>query len=40
MLGLMEKAGLVARGERESDRRGLAISLTAKVDAYPYAFWR
>jgi hypothetical protein len=30
MLGLMEKAGLVARGERESDRRSLAISLTAE----------
>ncbi len=29
-LGLMEKAGLVARRERESDRRSLAISLTAK----------
>jgi DNA-binding MarR family transcriptional regulator len=28
-LGLMEKAGLVARRERESDRRSLAISLTA-----------
>jgi DNA-binding MarR family transcriptional regulator len=29
-LGLMEKAGLVARRERKSDRRSLAISLTAK----------
>jgi MarR family transcriptional regulator, organic hydroperoxide resistance regulator len=29
-LGLMEKTGLVARRERESDRRSLAISLTAK----------
>ena len=29
-LGLMEKAGLVERRERESDRRSLAISLTAK----------
>jgi len=29
-LGLMEKAGLVVRRERESDRRSLAISLTAK----------
>ncbi len=29
-LGLMEKAGLVARRERESDRRSQAISLTAK----------
>jgi DNA-binding MarR family transcriptional regulator len=29
-LGLMEKAGLVARRERESDHRSLAISLTAK----------
>jgi DNA-binding MarR family transcriptional regulator len=29
-LGLMERAGLVARRERESDRRSLAISLTAK----------
>jgi DNA-binding MarR family transcriptional regulator len=29
-LGLMEKAGLVARRERERDRRSLAISLTAK----------
>jgi DNA-binding MarR family transcriptional regulator len=29
-LGLMEKAGLVIRRERESDRRSLAISLTAK----------
>jgi DNA-binding MarR family transcriptional regulator len=29
-LGLMEKAGLVARRERRSDRRSLAISLTAK----------
>jgi DNA-binding MarR family transcriptional regulator len=29
-LGLMEKAGLVARRERESDRRSIAISLTAK----------
>jgi DNA-binding MarR family transcriptional regulator len=29
-LGLMEKAGLVARIERKSDRRSLAISLTAK----------
>ena len=29
-LGLMEKAGLVARREQESDRRSLAISLTAK----------
>jgi DNA-binding MarR family transcriptional regulator len=29
-LGLMEKAGLVARRERQSDRRSLAISLTAK----------
>jgi DNA-binding MarR family transcriptional regulator len=29
-LGLMEKAGLVTRRERESDRRSLAISLTAK----------
>jgi DNA-binding MarR family transcriptional regulator len=28
-LGLMEKAGLVTRRERESDRRSLAISLTA-----------
>ena len=29
-LGLMEKAGLVVRRERKSDRRSLAISLTAK----------
>jgi DNA-binding MarR family transcriptional regulator len=29
-LGLMEKVGLVERRERESDRRSLAISLTAK----------
>jgi len=29
-LGLMEKAGLVTRRERESDRRSLTISLTAK----------
>jgi DNA-binding MarR family transcriptional regulator len=29
-LGLMEKAGLVARRERETDRRSVAISLTAK----------
>lgn len=29
-LGLMEAAGLVARIERKSDRRSLAISLTAK----------
>jgi DNA-binding MarR family transcriptional regulator len=29
-LGLMETAGLVARRERESDRRSIAISLTAK----------
>jgi DNA-binding MarR family transcriptional regulator len=29
-LGLMEKAGLVARRERKNDRRSLAISLTAK----------
>lgn len=29
-LGLMEKAGLVARRERESDRRSIAISLTAE----------
>lgn len=29
-LGLMEKAGLVERRERESDRRSVAISLTAK----------
>jgi DNA-binding MarR family transcriptional regulator len=29
-LGLMEKAGLVVRREQESDRRSLAISLTAK----------
>jgi DNA-binding MarR family transcriptional regulator len=29
-LGLMEEAGLVARRERESDRRSLVISLTAK----------
>jgi DNA-binding MarR family transcriptional regulator len=29
-LGLMEKAGLVARRERASDRRSIAISLTAK----------
>ena len=29
-LGLLEKAGLVVRRERESDRRSLAISLTAK----------
>jgi DNA-binding MarR family transcriptional regulator len=29
-LGLMEKAGLVARRQRKSDRRSLAISLTAK----------
>jgi DNA-binding MarR family transcriptional regulator len=29
-LGLMEKAGLVVRRERESDRRSLAISLTVK----------
>jgi MarR family transcriptional regulator for hemolysin len=29
-LGLMEKAGLVVRRERESDRRSLVISLTAK----------
>jgi DNA-binding MarR family transcriptional regulator len=28
-LGLMENAGLVARRERESDRRSVAISLTA-----------
>jgi DNA-binding MarR family transcriptional regulator len=28
-LGLMEEAGLIARRERESDRRSLAISLTA-----------
>lgn len=29
-LGLMEEAGLIARRERDSDRRSLAISLTAK----------
>jgi len=29
-LGLMENAGLVARRERESDRRSVAISLTAE----------
>ena len=29
-LGLMEKAGLLARQERESDRRSLSISLTVK----------
>ena len=29
-LGLMEKAGLVARQERQSDRRSLSISLTVK----------
>ena len=29
-LGLMEKAGLLVRRERESDRRSLSISLTAK----------
>jgi DNA-binding MarR family transcriptional regulator len=29
-LGLMEAAGLIARIERRSDRRSLAISLTAK----------
>jgi MarR family transcriptional regulator for hemolysin len=29
-LGLMEKTGLVVRRERESDRRSLVISLTAK----------
>jgi DNA-binding MarR family transcriptional regulator len=29
-LGLMEEAGLVARRERENDRRSLAISRTAK----------
>jgi DNA-binding MarR family transcriptional regulator len=29
-LGLMEKAGLVVRRERESDRRSVAVSLTAK----------
>ena len=29
-LGLMESAGLVTRRERESDRRSLTISLTAK----------
>ena len=29
-LGLMEEAGLVTRRERETDRRSLAISLTAK----------
>ena len=29
-LGLMEKAGLVVRRERESDRRSLAISMTPK----------
>jgi DNA-binding MarR family transcriptional regulator len=29
-LGLMEKAGLVIRRERETDRRSLVISLTAK----------
>ena len=29
-LALMEKAGLVTRRERESDRRSLAISLTVK----------
>jgi MarR family transcriptional regulator, organic hydroperoxide resistance regulator len=29
-LGPMEKAGLLARQERESDRRSLSISLTAK----------
>lgn len=29
-LGLMERAGLVSRRERQSDRRSLAISLTAK----------
>jgi DNA-binding MarR family transcriptional regulator len=29
-LGLMENAGLVTRRERESDRRSLTISLTAK----------
>jgi DNA-binding MarR family transcriptional regulator len=29
-LGLMEKAGLVVRRERDSDRRSRAISLTAK----------
>jgi DNA-binding MarR family transcriptional regulator len=29
-LGLMEEAGLVARRERENDRRSLAISLTVK----------
>lgn len=29
-LGLMEKAGLLTRQERESDRRSLSISLTVK----------
>ena len=29
-LGLMEKAGLVARRERENDRRSFSISLTTK----------
>ena len=29
-LGLMEEAGLIARRERKSDRRSLAISLTAQ----------